>query len=285
MIAEGQHHRTFPAHRYPSPLLLSYSVHDFADGVQPSDTVSPRIDGPVLSRRFASARKSEYLGRFRPGSTQVFVSDIFREIDEELRRDNLLKLWSRYGRYLVALVVLVLVVAGGLVAWREHQLSERRAQSARYASALALSRDGKGAEAAKVFGAVAQEGGGYAVLALFEEAELLARAGDRSGAVAAYDRIAATGGLDPVFRELAVLLSAMHGLPEADSGSVIGRLAPLTAAGNPWRATALELTAAARLKSGDKSGALDIYKSLADDLAAPQGLRARAAEIAAALAS
>ena len=66
-----------------------------------------------------------------------------------------------------------------------------------------------------------------------------------------------TGGLDPAFRELAVLLSVMQGMPDADPQSMIDRLAPMTAAGNPWRSTALELTAAARLKSGDKSGALE----------------------------
>jgi hypothetical protein len=66
---------------------------------------------------------------------------------------------------------------------------------------------------------------------------------------------------------------------------VIGRLAPMTSPGNPWSSTALELTAAARLQAGDKSGALEVYKTLADDLGAPQGTRARAAEMAAALAS
>lgn len=213
------------------------------------------------------------------------MSDIFREIDEELRRDNLLKLWSRYGRHIIALVVVALVVAGGIMAWRDHQLSERRAQSARYASALSLLREGKQADAAKVFAAAAQEGGGYGTLAQFEDAELLGKSGDRKGALAAYDHMAGESGLDPAFRQLAVLLSVMHVLPEADPHLVIERLAPMMAADNPWRPTALELTAAARLKSGDKTGALDAYKSLADDLATPQGLRARAAEMAAALAS
>jgi hypothetical protein len=213
------------------------------------------------------------------------VSDIFREIDEELRRDNLLKLWARYRRYVIAFVVLVLVIAGGIMAWRDHQLSERRAQSARYASALSLVGEAKDADAAKVFTAVGQEGGGYATLALFEQAELLAKSGDRKGAVEAYDRIAADGSLDLAFREMAVLLSVMHGMPEADPQSIIDRLAPLTTTSNPWRPTALELTAAARLESGDKAGALELYKRLADDLAAPQGLRARAAEMTAALAS
>jgi hypothetical protein len=213
------------------------------------------------------------------------VSDIFREIDEELRRDNLLKLWSRHGRYIVALVVLVLLIAGGIVAWRNHQLSERRAQSMRYSSALSLVREGKDAEAAKVFALVAQEGGGYATLAAFEEAEMLGKSGDHKAAAAAYDRIAATGGFDPVFRQLATLLSVMEELPDTDPHSVIDRLAPMTSPGNPWRSTTLELTAAARLQAGDKSGALEVYKTLADDLAAPQGTRARAAEMATALAS
>jgi hypothetical protein len=213
------------------------------------------------------------------------VSDIFREIDEELRRDNLLKLWARYRRYIVGTAVFALVVAGSIVAWRDHQLSERRAQSARYASAMNLARDGKDADALKVFGAVAHEGGGYAVLAAFEEAVLLAKSGDREVAAAAYDRIAATGELDPNFRGLAVLLSVLQRMPEADPQTTIDRLAPLTASGNAWRPSAIELTALARLKLGDKSGALDLFKSLADDAATPQALRARAAEMAVALAS
>ena len=213
------------------------------------------------------------------------MSDIFREIDEELRRDNLLKLWSRYGRYIVAVAVFALVVAGGIVAWRDHQLSERLAQSARYAEALGLARDGKEADAVKVFAAVAQEGGGYAVLASFQEAALLAKSGDREGAAAAYDRIAAASEFDPNLRGLAVLLSVMQRMPEADPDTTIDRLAPLTASGNPWRPSAIELTALARLKLQDKPGALDLFKSLADDPATPQSLRTRAAEMAAALAS
>jgi hypothetical protein len=213
------------------------------------------------------------------------VSDIFREIDEELRRDNLLKLWSRYGRYVIAVAVLAIVVAGGIVAWRDHQASERRAQGQRYSSALALARDGKDGEAAKVLALMAQEDGGYGLLAAFEEAELLAKSGDKKGAIAAYDRLAGSSGVDPEFRGLAVLLSVMHGLLDGDATGAIERLQPLTAAGNPWRGSALDLTAAAKLQAGDRSGALAIYKELTDDLSAPQGLRAHAAEMAAALKS
>jgi hypothetical protein len=212
------------------------------------------------------------------------VSDIFREIDEELRRDNLLKLWARYGRYVIAAAVFALLIAGGVAAWRAHQLSERRAQSARYAGALALARAGKTADAATVFAAIAREGGGYSVLASFEDAAMLAKSGDHKGAAAVYDRIADASGVDPAFRNLAVLLSVMQTTPEANPQATIARLAPLTAPGNPWRPTAVELTAAAKLKLGDDKAALALYKSLADDLTAPRSARARAAEMAAALA-
>src|SRR5437773_2749496 len=161
---------------------------------------------------------------WRPGDQRrlgLLVSDIFREIDEELRRDNLLKLWSRYGKYVIAIAVLALLIAGGVVAWREHQASERRGQGQRYSNALALVRAGKDGDAAKVFALLAREGGGYSLLAAFEEAELLAKTGDRKGAIAAYDRIAGSPGSDPEFRDLAVLLSATQRLADGDAAAAI----------------------------------------------------------------
>jgi hypothetical protein len=220
-----------------------------------------------------------------PGRLGASVSDIFREIDEELRRENLLKLWTRYGRYIIVAAVLLVLLAGGIVAWFDYQAKERRAQGARYSAALSLARQGKEAEAAKLFAQLAREGGGYSVPGAFEEAELLARSGDRKGAIAAYDRLAASSGLDREFRDLALLLSIMHGLSDGDPKAAIERLAPLTGKDNPWRPSALDLTAAAKLKAGDRAGALEIYQQLADEPSVPRGLRARAAEMAAALKS
>lgn len=213
------------------------------------------------------------------------MSDIFREIDEELRRDNLLQLWSRYGRYLIAAVLGVLLVAGAIVVWRNHELALRRAEATRYAGALGLAQAGKPADAAKVFAVIAGEGGGYGLLAKFEEAGLLAKSGDLKAAIAVYDGIAASPGVAPQFRGLAALLSVVRAMPQIDPRAAIKRLAPLTKAGDPWRPTALELTAIAHLEEGDAEGALALYKGLADDPTTPRSLRARAAEMAAALAS
>ena len=213
------------------------------------------------------------------------MTDIFREIDEDLRRDRLEKLWSRYGHYLIGLAVLIVLATAAVVGWRQYQARERRADSAQYAAALDLARRDQAA-AAKAFDELASKaGGGYVILARLQAAASKASAGDVSGAIAAYDALAADGSVEPLYRDLASLSAAQHMLETAEPSAVIERLKPLAAGQSPWRPSALEITALAQLKAGDKKAALDTFKQLADDLTAPQGLRARAAEMITALNS
>jgi hypothetical protein len=127
----------------------------------------------------------------------------------------------------IAVVVAGLAIAGGIVAWRNHQLSVRQAQSVRYAAALSLLREGKDAEAAKLFSSVAGEGGGYGNLAVFEAADLAAKSGDRKTAIADYDKLAASSEIDPELRDVATLLSVMNGFADSDPRAMIDRLKPL----------------------------------------------------------
>ncbi len=211
------------------------------------------------------------------------MSDIFREIDEELRRDNFFKLWQRYGKYVIVAAAVLVAATAVAVGWREYQSRQRQAEGVRYEAALALAHQGKDQEAVGAFAAVAQDSNaGRAVLARFEEAAAKAKSGDRDGALALYGGIANDGAVDQAYRDLANLLAARLEL-DKDPKDAAARLAPLTDAKNPWHASALELTAIAALDEGDKSKARAIYQSLADDLAAPQGARARAAEMVAAL--
>ena len=208
------------------------------------------------------------------------MSDIFQEIDEELRRENFAKLWQRYGSYLIALAVVIVLATGAVAGWRQYQLTQRQAEGARYTLALDLARQGKDKDASEVFGEITrQAGAGRAMLARFEAASLKAKAGDVKDAVAQYQVLAADPSIDPVYRGLATLLWAQHQLKDGDPKAIIEALAPLTGLANPWHPSALELTALAQLKAGNKEEALATYQRLADDPGAPRGLRARAAEI------
>jgi hypothetical protein len=232
---------------------------------------------------FASPGASRY-GGARIGAWSACVSDIFREVDEDLRRDSMLKLWQRYQNYIIGAAVLVVLATAGVTYWRYHDLQQRQAEGGRYAGALDLARGGKFAEAATELGSVESDAhAGRALIARFEAAALQTRAGKDAAAVAAYDAIAGDSSVDATYRDLATVLWGMHALDTADAKTVIDRLAPVTAAGNPWRNSAIEVTALAHLKAGDKAAARDDYQRLADDLTAPQSMRARAAEMITAL--
>ena len=213
------------------------------------------------------------------------MSDIFQEVDEELRRENFAKLWARYGKYVIALAVVIVLATAGVGQWRKYQLHQREAEGARYAAALDLARQGKEKDAADALAVIAREGaGGHATLARLEAAALKARAGDVAGAIADYGALAGDGSADTVYRDVATLLWAQLSLKSGDARAIIDKLMPLSSAGNPWHPTALELVALAELKAGNKAEARATYLRVADDPDAPQGLRARATEMVAALA-
>ncbi|HEY3920471.1 MAG TPA: tetratricopeptide repeat protein [Stellaceae bacterium] len=213
------------------------------------------------------------------------MSDIFREIDEELRRDNLQQLWKKYGNYVIVLAVLIVVATAAVVGWRAYQNKQREAQGGQYAAALDLAHQGKDADAAAAFAALAQRSDrGRAVLARLEEAASKINTGDVAGAVAIYDQMAGDGTIDQDFRDVATMLGARYTLEKGDPQTVIARLQPLTASTNAWHGLALELSAIAELKAGDTAKARAAFDALAKDPMAPQGVRERAAGMLAALA-
>jgi hypothetical protein len=212
------------------------------------------------------------------------MSDIFREVDEELRRDRLEQLWKRYGSWVIAAAVLLVVGTAAVTFWRQYQQQQRAAEGVRYAEALSLAEGGKTREAIAALGELGSGASeGHGLLARFQLAALEAQSGSKADAVAAWQAIADDGAVDRLYRELATVLGALAGVGEGEPAPIIARLQPIATGDGPWRPSALEVTALAQLKAGDKAAALDTYKRLADDLAAPAALRARAAEMVQAL--
>lgn len=210
------------------------------------------------------------------------MGDIFREIDEELRQERYEKLWRKYGRYVIGAAVAVVVAVAAVSGWEQYQTSQRLADGARFAAAKSLLVRDKTEDAAALFAALAEESGtAYGPLARFHQAALRARSGDTAGAIALYDALAADSDLDEPLRGLAVILSALHGVNGAstDAAALTQRLEPLTAARNPWRHSALEILALLSFKKGDSVKAREYYRRIADDVEAPQNLRARATQL------
>lgn len=211
------------------------------------------------------------------------MSDLFQEVEEELRAERARSLLRRYGGWigLAAVLVILGTSAYEFWSWRWQRYESRIA--GRYLDGIeamaAKPRDT--ARARADFSDVIRKGSGsYVVLATLQLAALEADQGHRDKAVALWDGLAARPGLDPLLAQLAALLSVSHQLDDGDPAALSARLETLRKPGAPYRPLADECAALLDLRLGKKKEAKDILDALSIDFAAPPDLRQRAGALA-----
>jgi hypothetical protein len=203
------------------------------------------------------------------------VADIFHEVDEEVRRDQLKKLWDRYSIYLIALAVLIVAAIG---AWRGYDYwvaKKAAAAGAAFESAVTLSEQGKHAEAEVAFAnVVAQAPEGYRVLARFRAAAELGNV-KPADAVKAYDDLAADNTLGATWQDLAGLRAGLLLVDSAQLADMRLRLDPLAEPSRTFRHSARELLALSAWRNHDVTAARRYIDMIATDAETPPGTRAR----------
>lgn len=208
------------------------------------------------------------------------MADIFQEVEEEIRRDRFAALWKKYGAFVIGGCVAIVAGTAGWVAYREWRESQRLELAASYSAAAELAQKNQPAQAADAFAALAERaGGGYGVLARLRQAATLAEAGDRTGALAAYDQLAADSGADQEYRDLARLLAAMLLADSGDAAEVDRRLAPLLNPHSPWRNSARELQGVVAMRDGRLEAARESFQAVLDDSTASGTIRARVQQL------
>jgi hypothetical protein len=209
------------------------------------------------------------------------VSDIFREVDEEVRRERLEQLWKQYGNYIIAALILVLACIGawrGYIYWQERKAAEA---GAAYEAASTLADEGKHKEAEAAFAKLASDGtAGYRTLARFREAAQLGLS-DAKAAVASYDELAADASLGHSLQDLAAVRAGLLLVDTAPYQELRTRLEPLSAADRPFRHTARELLAFGAWRAGNTAAARKWIDAVVADPETPGTIRSRVDVLAA----
>jgi hypothetical protein len=204
------------------------------------------------------------------------VSELFNEVDEDVRREQLKKLWDRYSIYIVAGALLIIAAVGG---WRGYEyLEAKKAAEAGMAfdKAVELSEQNKHAEAEAAFNELAAKApSGYRVLArLHAAAEVASR--DPQGAAKMYDDIAADRSVGAAEQDLAKVRAAGLLLETAGYPALLQRLEPAAAPEGTFRHTARELLALSAWRANDTAAARKWLDLIANDAETPASLRSRA---------
>jgi hypothetical protein len=203
------------------------------------------------------------------------MSDIFREVDEDVRRDRFEQLWKQYGNLIVG-AVLILVAAAAV--WQAYGYFRQKAAeraSAKFQAAIEMSETGQGALAEGLLTSVVKKGpAGYAELARFREA---AETGKRDPAAGAtlYDALAADSNLGATLQSLAQLRAAMLLADNLSAADLAKRLDPLASAQSPWRNLAREWLGLSDLKAGNYEAAGRYFDEIVTDPETSAGLRQR----------
>ncbi|MFV0367603.1 MAG: tetratricopeptide repeat protein [Hyphomicrobiaceae bacterium] len=197
---------------------------------------------------------------------------LFREIEEEMRRERMENIWKKYGTYFFVLAAVIVLAVAGLQYYRYQQSAAANTAGAEFDRAAFLQQEKKPQEASKAFEEVAKTGPtGYATLARFRLAGLALENGDKPKALSQYEAISAMSDADPLFKSFAELQIAALKVGDADFTEVENRLNDLTSETSPWRSNARELVGLAALKAGKLDVARkSLEQVLADPLAPPQ---------------
>jgi hypothetical protein len=205
------------------------------------------------------------------------LTDLFREIEDDIRRDQLNRLWEKYGIYVVGLAAAILIAASIIVGWNAWQRSRNEAASAAYNALLAKVGTEKSAKVAEEFGKFAESApSGYAALASLRQAGALVDIGDAKGAIAVYDKLADSSSAPDVLRDMARIKSALLQTDQLSYDDLKARLTSLDNPENAWRNSAREIMGLAAWKAGKYTEAEAYFAAIIGDSEASAGLRDRA---------
>ncbi|MGI9407304.1 MAG: tetratricopeptide repeat protein, partial [Hyphomicrobiaceae bacterium] len=182
--------------------------------------------------------------------------DVFREVEEEMRRERMKALWDRFGTYVVGVALAIVLGVTGYKGWQYYTAKKAAEAGSRFEGAIVLEQDGKKDEALKALRKIAADGPeGYRALAAFRLAGDLAEAGKKAEAVAEYDKLATLTKSDPSLASFAALRAALLRVDDADWSEMQKRLEGLTGGENAWRHSARELLALSAYRNGKKKEA------------------------------
>lgn len=210
--------------------------------------------------------------------------ELFREVDEDVKRDQWFALWNKYGWYLVGLIVLVIGATGAITGWQTWRMNQQLAVSANFVAAGQLATADNIEQAISALDEIVTETeGGYRMIAQFRQAALMSDSGAAQDATELYLLIADDESYADYYRNLATLLMAANSLGGdgivGDADNIRSRLSAIAVEGNPFRHSARELSAALAIARGDIEDARNHFKLLSDSPDTPPSMRVRATEL------
>lgn len=201
---------------------------------------------------------------------------LLREVDEELRREQMQKIWQRYNGLILGVAALIVVAVGGYKFMQSQRIAAAEAAGAEFAAAVKLSGDNKADDAIKAFEKIAATGSsGYAGLARLQVAGAHLKAGKTAEALAAFEALGKDESADELLKSFAKIQAAALRMGEADFTEIQNRLKPLAGDSAAFKITAREFLGLSAFKAGKLDEARTYLEPLLIDPDASRAIQDR----------
>ncbi|AJD42059.1 hypothetical protein RGR602_CH02739 [Rhizobium gallicum bv. gallicum R602sp] len=208
----------------------------------------------------------------------AFNDDSFiREVNEELRSDQMKGAWRRFGRYVIAIAVLIVVGTAGKVAFDYWDDNRSSGTGDQFLAAMKLADENKSNEALAALATLEKEGhGAYPVLARMRAASVQAQKGDNAAAIAAFEAIGKDQSVPEAVRDAARMRAGWLLIESGTYEQVSAAVEEMAIPANAFRHSAREALGLAAYKAGNMAQARQWYQAIADDAASPRNIANRA---------
>jgi len=204
-----------------------------------------------------------------------------REVDEELRRDQLAGFWERYGRLVLGVIVAGLIVYGGYLFWQDRRHKAAGVEGEKLQAAYDSLAGGQASAATAPLAELAESShSAMRALALFTQGDVELQRGDNRAAAARFGAVANDAGLSQPFRDLALVRQMAAEYDGLQPQTVIDRLRGLAVPGNAYFGSAGEMVAMAYLRTGRRDLAGRMFGDIARNDQVPATIRQRAVQMA-----
>ncbi|MBO6549754.1 MAG: tetratricopeptide repeat protein [Rhizobiales bacterium] len=203
--------------------------------------------------------------------------NVFREVDEELRRERLEKLWEKYGTIVIGAIALLILGVAGSIWWQNQQVSKRQAAGDQFIQALRDVAKADTDKADEKFKALIESSPkGYEIMSRLHLASNLAAKGQTGEAEILYKKVTLNPSADKILRDYAKLNLAILKLENATYEETSKALSEFTKAGAIWQNTANEVVALAAFKEGKFDTAKTKFSDILTNKSTPSALKRRA---------
>ena len=135
--------------------------------------------------------------------------EIISEIEEDLQKERMRKYWSLYGKYILSVVILVIVIIGGWQFYNFWENKKNNNASNNFLNILSISNNDVN-EAINKINETSDLPNGYKFLLKFKKASLLNRTGKNSEAQLIWEELYTDKSIDSDYKDIAIISSLMN---------------------------------------------------------------------------